>query len=211
MALRLRGANVRTSRCFSLLSLIIPSYTVVRAAAGAARPPKLFLVHAHLHAEGHLWPCDKCAEGRLGGTLGTRGPRLFFILPLKTLGSNALSERIFTPSFHPERVHRPDRTMFYSFALFVILCSWTIASPLSLLRGSEPDGLTEVEPDHAGWFAHGDGDGLLGNLGDVLSGSLLDAMSGKSSPGLVRGWSGTQRLNSTCSQVTLFTPIAALP
>ncbi|GAA5954360.1 hypothetical protein JCM8115_004563 [Rhodotorula mucilaginosa] len=54
-----------------------------------------------------------------------------------------------------------------------------MAAPLSLLRGSEPDGLMKVEPGlRDGWFAHGGGDGLLGSLGDILSGSLLDGVSG---------------------------------
>lgn len=80
--------------------------------------------------------------------------------------------------------------MLYALTIFITLCSSAMAAPLSLLRGNEPDGLTKVEPGQDSWFAHGDGDGLLGNLGDVLSGSLLDGMSGKSSlsdsPGLVR-------------------------
>lgn len=80
--------------------------------------------------------------------------------------------------------------MLHALAIFIILCSSAIAAPLSLLRGSEPDGLTKVEPGRNGWFAHGSGDGLLGNLGDVLSGSLLDGMSGEDTvshrAGLVR-------------------------
>lgn len=82
--------------------------------------------------------------------------------------------------------------MLYALAIFIILCSSAMAAPLSLLRGSEPDGLAKVEPGHRdGWFAHGGGDGLLGNLRDVLSGALLDGMSGQSLPFHVRlGWSG---------------------
>lgn len=126
---------------------------------------------------------------------------------------NALSEGIsFTPSFHPKRVHRPDRTMLYSFVLYILLCSWAMAAPLSLLRGNEPDGLTKVEPGQDSWFAHGGGDGLLGNLGDVLSGTLLDGMSGEQSlpraPGLVRR---RKRLNKVSSQATLSTPTAPTP
>lgn len=139
--------------------------------------------HAHLHTEGHLWPGDGHAKRTLGGlrlAASSQSETAVFLLAIED-GSNGFFEAAssITPLFPSKCVHRPDRSMLHSFALFIILCSSAIAAPLSLLRGSEPDGLTKVEPDHDGWFAHGGGDGLLGNLGDVLSGSLLDGMSGE--------------------------------
>jgi hypothetical protein len=108
----------------------------------------------------------------------------FPLLATEDSGSNALSSRrLFTPSSSHSASTRPDRIMLYGFAIYSLLCFSAMAAPLSLLRGSEPDGLMKVEPGlRDGWFAHGGGDGLLGSLGDILSGSLLDGVSGKCSP-----------------------------
>ncbi|GAA5881160.1 hypothetical protein JCM3774_003992 [Rhodotorula dairenensis] len=69
--------------------------------------------------------------------------------------------------------------MFYHLVITLsMFCASVLAAPLSLLREGGTDRAPSIGPDRHSWFTPDAGGGLFGNLGDVLSASLMDGMGG---------------------------------